>query len=94
MERRKDGKGRVLRKGEYYRKTDVKYSDVLYFYTDLVTNKGLQINTLESVNTVLRPTFQLAVRDNIIRKSPFFIIGIRFSYSCLVQDAELKKQSD
>ena len=31
MERRKDGKGRVLRKGEYYRKTDGRYS---YIYTD------------------------------------------------------------
>ena len=97
---RKDGKGRVLRKGEHYRKTDgrysyistktevrsttkanylytwdhfirdtfgkkkikdVKYSDVLFFYTDLITNKGLQVNTLESINTVLRPTFELAV---------------------------------
>ena len=36
----------------------------------MVTNKGLQINTLESINTVLRPTFQLAVRDDIIRKNP------------------------
>ena len=49
---------------------DVKYSDVLYFYSDLVTNKGLQINTLESINTVLRPAFQLAVKDDIIRKNP------------------------
>lgn len=49
---------------------DVKYSDVLFFYNDLVANKGLQINTLESINTVLRPTFQLAVRDDIIRKNP------------------------
>lgn len=49
---------------------DVKYSDVLFFYNDLVTNQGLQINTLESINTVLRPTFQLAVRDDIIRKNP------------------------
>ncbi|MBQ8624317.1 MAG: site-specific integrase [Oscillospiraceae bacterium] len=49
---------------------DVKYSDVLFFYNDLVTNKGLQINTLESINTVLKPTFQLAVRDDIIRKNP------------------------
>lgn len=24
---------------------DVKYSDVLFFYTDLITNKGLQVNT-------------------------------------------------
>lgn len=49
---------------------DVKYSDVLFFYNDLVTNQGLQINTLESINTVLRPTFQLAIRDDIIRKNP------------------------
>ena len=49
---------------------DVKYSDVLFFYTDLITTKGLQLNTLESVNTVLRPTFQLAVRDDIIRRNP------------------------
>lgn len=49
---------------------DVRYSDVLFFYNDLVANQGLQINTLESINTVLRPTFQLAVRDDIIRKNP------------------------
>lgn len=49
---------------------DVKYSDVLYFYTDLIQDKGLEVNTLESVNTVLRPAFQLAVRDDIIRKNP------------------------
>lgn len=48
---------------------DVKYSDVLFFYTDLITNKGLQVNTLESINTVLRPTFELAVRDDIIRRN-------------------------
>lgn len=27
-------------------------------------------NELETINTVLRPTFQLAVRDDIIRKNP------------------------
>lgn len=43
---------------------------VLFFYTDLINNQGLQINTLETINTVLRPTFQLAVRDDIIRKNP------------------------
>ena len=30
----------------------------------------LQINTLETVHTLLHPTFQLAVRDDIIRKNP------------------------
>ena len=49
---------------------DVKYSDVLFFYNELITNQHLQINTLESINTVLRPAFQLAVRDDIIRKNP------------------------
>ena len=49
---------------------DVKYSDVLYFYNDLIKNKGLQINTLESINTILRPAFKLAVKDDIIRKNP------------------------
>ena len=49
---------------------DVKYSEILYFYNDLVTNQGMAINTLETINTILRPTFQLAVRDDIIRKNP------------------------
>ena len=30
----------------------------------------MQINTLETIHTVLHPTFQLAVRDNIIRVNP------------------------
>lgn len=49
---------------------DVKYSDILYFYTDLINNKRIEINSLETINTILRPTFQLAVRDDIIRKNP------------------------
>lgn len=49
---------------------EVKYSDVLHFYYDLLKNKGLQINTLDTIHTVLHPTFQLAVRDGIIRNNP------------------------
>ena len=48
----------------------IKYSDVLYFYYHLLNEKGLQINTLETIHTVLHPTFQLAVRDDIIRNNP------------------------
>ena len=48
----------------------VKYSDVIYFYSYLLNEKGIQINTLETINTILHPTFQLAVRDDIIRKNP------------------------
>lgn len=49
---------------------DVKYSDVLQFYNYLLSDQKMQINTLESIHTLLHPTFQLAVRDEIIRKNP------------------------
>ena len=49
---------------------EIKYSDVLYFYYDLLNEKKLQVNTLETIHTVLHPTFQLAVRDDIIRNNP------------------------
>lgn len=48
----------------------IKYSDVLYFYLHLINEKHLQVNTLEIIHTVLHPTFQLAVRDEIIRNNP------------------------
>ena len=48
----------------------VKYSEVLYFYQTLMEEKGLSISTIESIQTVLFPTFELAVRDDIIRKNP------------------------
>ena len=48
----------------------IKYSDVLYFYLHLINEKHLQINTLEIIHTVLHHTFQLAVRDEIIRNNP------------------------
>ncbi len=50
--------------------TDVKYSDVLQFYNYLLEKQGIQVNTLESIHTLLHPTFQLAVRDEIIRNNP------------------------
>lgn len=49
---------------------EIKYSDVLYFYYDLLNKKNLQIDTLETIHTVLHPTFRLAVRDDIIRNNP------------------------
>ena len=48
----------------------VKFSDVLQFYQHLIKDKEMQINTLETIHTVLHPTFQLALRDNIIRTNP------------------------
>lgn len=49
---------------------EVKFSDVLFFYTYLMNDQGLQINTIENINTILRPTMELAVRDDIIRRNP------------------------
>jgi integrase len=59
-------------RGEFGKKKigDIKYSDVLYFYFHLINDKNLQINTLETIHTVLHPTFELAVRDDIIRRNP------------------------
>ena len=48
----------------------VKYSDVLQFYYHLLNEKDLSLSTLDSVHTLLHPTFQLAVRDEVIRKNP------------------------
>jgi hypothetical protein len=33
-------------------------------------NKGLQANAVDSVHTLLHPTFQLAIRDGILRLNP------------------------
>lgn len=49
---------------------EIKYSDVAQFYNHLTKKQELKINTLETIHTLLHPTFQLAVRDDIIRKNP------------------------
>lgn len=49
---------------------DVKYSDVLQFYNYLIEEGGLKVETVDNVHTTLHPAFQLAVRDNVIRKNP------------------------
>lgn len=61
---------RYVRKGFGKKKiTDIKYSDVLFFYNALL-KEGLSISTVESVHILLHPAFQMAVRDNIIRTNP------------------------
>ena len=49
---------------------DIKYSDIKWFYQQLLEERGIQANTLDTIHTVLHPAFQLAVRDNVIRKNP------------------------
>ncbi|RHV36998.1 site-specific integrase [Ruminococcus sp. OM05-10BH] len=49
---------------------EIKYSDVLQFYYHLLNQQSISLGTLDSVHCLLHPTFQLAVRDEIIRKNP------------------------
>ena len=48
---------------------EIRYSDIIYFYNSLL-KKGLTVSTVDRVHCLLHPTFQMAVRDNIIRNNP------------------------
>ena len=49
---------------------DVKYSDVKKYYYGLIIERGLKATTVDHVHTILRPAFQMAVRDGLIRMNP------------------------
>lgn len=49
---------------------EIKYSDVKFFYNKLVSENGLKTTTVDNVHTVLHPAFEMAVRDDVIRKNP------------------------
>lgn len=49
---------------------NIKYSDVKLFYRQMVTEDGIQPNTVATIHSCLHPTFEMAVRDDIIRKNP------------------------
>ena len=49
--------------------SSVRYSDVILFYHSIL-NQGLSVATVDNIHTVLCPTFQMAVRDMIIRVNP------------------------
>lgn len=49
---------------------ELKYSDVLHFYLHLMNEKDVKVKTIESLHCVLHPAFDMAVRDDIIRKNP------------------------
>lgn len=50
--------------------SSIRFSDVCYYYTHLINSQGVKPNTVDSIHTLLHPTFQLAVRDGIIRTNP------------------------
>ena len=49
---------------------DIKHSDILKFFIELLDKKGLKPNTVATVYTILSPAFNLAVRDRLIRSNP------------------------
>ena len=48
---------------------EMKYSDFKYFYSCYAA-KGLSLNTISGMNKILSAMFKLAVRDDVIRRSP------------------------
>ena len=50
--------------------SDIKYSDILFFYQSLIEEKGLSVHTVDSVHGIFHPAFEMAVRDGIIRRNP------------------------
>ena len=63
-----DSKGYYDREAK--RIAEIKYSDVLQFYYYLLNEVKISLGTLDTVHCLLHPTFQLAVRDEIIRNNP------------------------
>jgi len=52
------------------RLSDIKYSDVKSFYFSLIGGDGKRIATVKQLNAILSPVFNVAVRDDLIRKNP------------------------
>ena len=49
---------------------EIRYSDMVNFYTNLLQEQNLSMGTVEYIQRVIRPAFEMAVRDNIIRYNP------------------------
>ena len=49
--------------------SDIRYSDIVLFYNSML-QQGLGVNTVDNVHCLLHPTFEMAVRDNVIRNNP------------------------
>lgn len=50
--------------------TDLKHSDVRGFYNFLAEEKHVQINTIDSIHTVLHQVLEIAVEDDYLRYNP------------------------
>lgn len=61
---------------------EVKYSDVLQYYHYLMNDLNVSISSVETIHGLLHPTFNLAVRDDIIRKNPTDGVMAEISKKC------------
>ncbi|MCR5060599.1 MAG: site-specific integrase [Saccharofermentans sp.] len=49
---------------------DIKHSDIVRFYNDLLEKKGIRTSTLSKLHVVLSQVFQIAVLDGILASNP------------------------
>lgn len=49
---------------------DLRYSDIVKFFNYLIENQGLKLSSIKNTYTLIRPVFELAVKDEFIRKNP------------------------
>ena len=47
-----------------------KFSDIMQFYLKLLKEDDIELATLDNVHCLLHPTFQMAVRDGLLRLNP------------------------
>lgn len=63
----------------------IKKSEAKLFYVSL-HNEGLKRNTIDGYHSILRPAFEMAVEDDMIRKNPF-----KFYVSDILEDDSEKR---
>jgi integrase len=49
---------------------DIRYSDVKYYYYQLINKEGLKPITVDNIQTLIHPVFAMGVRDGVIRQNP------------------------
>ena len=52
------------------RVADIKYSDIRKYYYSLINERNFKPNSMEIINTIIHPIFEMAVRDGYIRTNP------------------------
>lgn len=50
--------------------SEVKYTHIKKFYQKMIIEKKLQIGSLEIIHTILHSVFDIALRDDLVRKNP------------------------